>query len=458
MSASTGILAIDQGTSATKAIVWSDGHVVAEVDVPVQGAHYAGDAVEQDAEALWDSVVSAGCAALTQAGLPVRAVGIGNQGETVLAWNRRTGAPVGPALSWQDRRSVTITDRFDDKTSAALLALTGLPVDPYFAGPKMAFLREQSRDALGADDVITTIDAWINFRLTGKAFTDTATASRTQLLDPAALAWSDLATEAFGIPAHHLPEIVDNDAILGTTDAFGSPLTVAGAIVDQQAALFAEGCTTRGMAKCTYGTGAFLLAHTGAEHQPSSSGLATSLAWTMRDGTRASCVDGQVYAAGAAVSWLERLGLITSAADLDRLGAEPSAGVLFRPSLAGRGAPHWEPEAKGMITGLSLATRPEDIVSAFLDGLATEVTDLARAVEADLGSLTALRVDGGLTRSRVLMQRQADRLGIPVEVYPHACATALGIAALALRAVDGPGAEDAIIRGWQPATTYLPRS
>jgi glycerol kinase len=450
------VLAIDQGTSATKAVVWSAGRIVADVDVPVLGTTHSGNAVEQDAEDLWRSVVTAGWEAVQQSDEPIEAVGIGNQGETVLAWNTKTGAPLGPALSWQDRRSVSVTDAMDATTRERLLAITGLPVDPYFAAPKMALLHGMLGATLGPHDVITTIDAWVNFRLTGEFVTDRATASRTQLLDPHTLEWSDEALAAYALPRRFLPELAHCDGVLGTTDEFGTRLPVGGLIVDQQAALFAQGCLDRGSAKCTYGTGAFLLANTGQVHQASSAGLATSLAWTMEDGTRASCMDGQVYAAGAAVSWLQRVGLIATAQDLDRLGSGPSGGVVFRPSFAGRGAPHWQPNAHAEISGLALSTGPEQIVSAFIDGLTTEVADLVRAVEADLGPMVTLRVDGGLTQSRVLMQRQADALGIPVEVYPHSCATALGVAALALRAVGGPGSEGAIIEGWQPVTTFEP--
>ena len=455
------ILAIDQGTSATKAVVWSEQGIAAEIDVPVHGLTHQGDAIEQDPEALWESIVTAGRQAVDSQDSAIRAVAIGNQGETVLAWDRSTGQALGPALSWQDRRSATVTSGISPADADALLRMTGLPVDPYFAAPKMAWLQRSLDLPAGGDVVVTTIDAWVNYRLAGAYATDLSTASRTQLLDGESLTWSSRAAEIYGLPLATFPDLVPCDATLGTTTAFGSPVPVAGAMVDQQAALLAEGCTEPGSAKCTYGTGIFLLANIGRAHVPSTAGLATSLAWAMRDGTRASCVDGQVYSAGAAVAWLQRAGLITGPEDLDALAGAVSDtdGVRFDPSFSGRGAPHWDPSATAGITGLGLSTRREHIVRAFLEGLAAEVTSLARAVESDVGGrLTALRVDGGLTQSAVLMQLQADSLGVPVEVYPHSCATALGLVAAALRALDGAGAEEAVIHGWQPRRVFEPAS
>ena len=455
----TRVLAIDQGTSATKAVIATSDGALIDVDSAVAGIRYDDDAVEQDPEALLDSILTAGRTALAASGDSVAAVGLGNQGETVLAWDIRDGRPLSPAISWQDRRASAITDALDPRTRDALLRLTGLPADPYFAAPKMAWLRRRLGGALSRTTAITTIDAWTNFRLTGRFATDAATASRTMLLDPETLDWSPEAIAAFGLEELPMPEVIACDARLGTTSAFGPSIAVIGAIVDQQAALLAEGCLAEGDAKCTYGTGAFLLANVGTRHAPSAAGLATSLAWAMSNGDRASCVDGQVYTVGAAVSWLERIGLIDSPADLDRLGGSVAStgGVICVPALAGVGAPTWRPDARATWQGLSLATSREHMVRAFCEGVAAQVALLAAAAANDIGApLASLRVDGGLTRSRVVMQLQADLLGVPVEVYPHTCATALGVAALALRGLEGPGAEDDLIKGWGPAATYVP--
>lgn len=457
-SSGPAILAIDQGTSATKAIVWRGG-IRSEVDVPVTGETRSGDAVEQDPEDVWASIVAAGRQALSAAGIGVDAVAVGNQGETVVAWRPASGEALGPALSWQDRRAVTVTDALAPATRDRLTAITGLPTDAYFAAPKMALLR-RSVD-LPDDATITTLDAFLTHRLCGAFVSDLATASRTQLLDPRALAWSAEALDAYGLHGLAMPDLVPCDASVGTTTAFGPALPVVGLTVDQQAALLAEGCLQRGDAKCTYGTGAFLLANVGADHRPSTSGLATSLAWVMSDGTRASCVDGQVMSAGSAVSWLQRMGIIDDPAEIDILAAEAadSGGVVFDVAFAGRGAPRWDATARASISGLSLGTERAQVIRAFVDGLAAAVAELARAAEADIGApLRALRVDGGLTRSRILMQAQADSLGIPVEVYPHACATALGVAALGLRGVAGAGAESDVTSGWRPAAVHEPQT
>ena len=452
------ILAVDQGTSATKAVVWCPVRgILSEVDVPVAGLSFDGDRIEQDPQALLESVISAGRRALSEAGVNVAAVGIGNQGETVLAWDPSNGRILSSALSWQDRRSHTITDALSHQECERLLALTGLPADPYFAAPKMAWLARQQKLPAGA--VVSTIDAFVTYLLTGRYVTDASTASRTQLLDPVTLVWSDVACEIYGLDASTMPTVLACDAWVGTTDAFGPTLPVIGLMVDQQAALLAEGCVSAGMAKATLGTGAFLLANIGVEHLRSTSGLATSIAWAFADGTRASCVDGQVYSAGAGVSWLERVGLITGPGDLDALAMSvaDTAGVSFKPCFTGLGAPHWDPGARASIDGLGLSTTPAHLVRAFLAGMAEEIAGLAHAVEADLGhTLRTLRVDGGLTRSQVLMQLLADALGSPVEVYPHSCATALGLAAATIRGLDGPGAEQAIVDGWQPSQIYLP--
>jgi len=465
------VLAIDQGTSATKAVVWS-GEVLAEVDVPVEGLAFSGDAVEQDPQALLASIVEAGRQAIgmaqssvrssahSSAPLAITAIGLGNQGETVLAWNPNTGQPLSPAISWQDRRAQSVTQTLPPNTCEHLRQITGLPVDPYFAAPKMAWLQRNGGFTPGPDCVITTIDAFLTHWLTGSMVTDASTASRTQLMDGQSLQWSADACAAYDLDPNYLPAIVSCDATIGTTDAFGPAIPVTALMVDQQAALFAQGCTDPGTAKCTYGTGAFLLGNIGPSHHPSRAGLATSIAWAMADGTRASCVDGQIYSAGAAVSWLQRVGLINAPTDLDALAmaVTDEPGLTFTPTFAGAGAPTWDPTAQAAIDGVSLGTSTAHLVRAFLRGLADEVAALVRAVEVDLGApLHALQVDGGLTRSSVLMQMQADATGIPVSVYPYDCATALGIAAMALRGALGPGAERAIIHEWTPTQRYEPK-
>ena len=423
------ILAIDQGTSATKALVLGPGNeVLGSAEEPVHPRSTADGGVEQDPEELFRSVLDAGKAAIGQARAPVHAMALANQGETVLAWDRRSGRALTPAIVWQDRRSSDVCRRLS-ASAGRLAAITGLPLDPYFAAPKMTWLREN----LTADGVVTTTDTWLLARLGAGYVTDAATASRTMLLDLEAADWSAEACGVFGLDPAALPEVGDCAGAFGETTAFGPPLPVTGLAVDQQAALLAERCFAAGEAKCTYGTGAFLLATTGPAPVRSTAGLSASVAWRLA-GSATYCLDGQVYTAGSAVRWLSGLGMIPGAAGLDAEGATvaDSGGTLFVPALAGLGAPHWRPDARGAFLGLRLDTTRAHLARAVVEGIAASVALLAGAVAADNGApLTALRVDGGLTRSRLLVQAQADLLQVPVEVSRSPDATALGVAALA---------------------------
>ena len=423
------VLAIDQGTSATKALlVGPDGEVLGRGEVPVATRSVGADGVEADPEELYGSVVAAGDQALAAAGAPAHAVALANQGETVLAWDRATGAPLSPAIVWQDRRAAAVCERLAGR-AAELSAITGLPLDPYFAAPKMTWLREN----LTAGGVVTTTDTWLLARLGGEYVTDAATASRTMLLDLDTVGWSEAACAAFGLETATLPAVADCAGFAGQTSAFGRPLPITGIAVDQQAALLAEGCLAAGDAKCTYGTGAFLLVTTGPSAARSSSGLSTSVAWRVGGGTT-YCLDGQVYTAGSAVRWLADSGVLTDPSSLDAVGGTvPDAGgVIFVPALAGLGAPYWAPGARGLLSGLHLGTSRGHLARAVAEGIAASVAQLASAAVADLGRpLIALRVDGGLTRSRLLMQAQADLLQVPVLICRTPDATALGVAALA---------------------------
>jgi glycerol kinase len=447
------ILAIDQGTSSTKALVVADGgRVLGEGSAPVHPEPGPGGAVEQDPDELLQSIVTTGKAALADAAAPVVAVGLVNQGETVLRWDRDTGRTLGPALSWQDRRAAPIARELESQGDR-LTEITGLPLDPYFAAPKMTWLRRET----GEDGVITMVDAWLNQQIAGAFVTDAASASRTLLLDLESTTWSDEACAIFEIDPATQPEIVDCNVPVGETTVFGDRLPVTGLAVDQQAALFAESCFAPGEAKCTYGTGAFILATAGTDPLHSKSRLAACVAWRL-NGTTTYCLDGQVYSAGSAVSWLEELDLIREAADLDRVADGSSDEAVFVPSLAGLGAPFWAPDARGGWLGLSLATKREDLVRAVVWGIAAQVASLAQAMGSDMGRpLERLRVDGGLTRSAALMQAQADLLQAPVERYPSADATALGVGALArFGAGEAASAEEAVGE-WTPAEVFEPR-
>ncbi|MGZ4480252.1 MAG: FGGY family carbohydrate kinase [Nocardioidaceae bacterium] len=449
----TSILAIDQGTSGTKALVVDErGRLLALAEEPVNPVYLQGGGVEQDPGELLDSVLVAGRRAVAAAGRPVEMVTIANQGETVLAWDPVTGAPLSPAVVWQDRRSADLCAELTGH-AAEVAARTGLVLDPYFSAPKMAWLRRNVTTA----GVVTTTDSWLVHRLTGELVSDVTTASRSLLLDVDAVSWDPWLVELFGLTGETLPRLVDCDEVVGTTAAFGGQTAVAGLVVDQQAALFAEGCHQQGDAKCTYGTGAFLLVNTGGQAVRSTAGLTTSVAWRLR-GAGSYCLDGQVFTAGSVVRWLGEIGLVADAGQLDATAAPESAGTLFVPALAGLGAPWWRPDATSAFLGMTLSTRREHLLRAVVEGIAAQVAELARTVAVDLGRpLARLRVDGGLTRSTALMQAQADLMQVPVDVYPSEHATAMGTAALGRLAAD-PGLDPAdALAPWDPVRSYEPR-
>ncbi|MEU3654228.1 FGGY family carbohydrate kinase [Streptomyces sp. NPDC032161] len=449
------VLAVDQGTSGTKAfVVCPERGVIGSGSAPVRPRHGSGGAVEADPAELLESVLLAGNRAMAQAGEPVSAVGLANQGETVLAWDPDTGRPLTDAIVWQDRRSAPICSElepYDDE----LRHLTGLPLDPYFAAPKMAWIRRE----LTREGVVTTSDSWLVHRLTGAFVTDTATAGRTQLLDLERAEWSPRALDLFGLGGERLPVVVDSDTDVGTTTAFGAEIPLTGLLVDQQAALLAQNALDPGDAKCTYGTGAFLLAQTGPAPRRAATGLVSCVAWRLGGRTH-YCLDGQVYTAASAVDWLGDIGVISGAADLDPVGATvpDSGGVTFVPALAGLAAPWWRGDLRGSVTGLGLDTTPGHLVRALCEGIAAQVVELAEAVAADRRSpLTSLRVDGGLTRSALLMQTQADLLQRPVEVSALPDVTALGAAAVARLGLDPGLPLRQAVPEWKPAAVYEPR-
>ncbi|MEU9949958.1 FGGY family carbohydrate kinase, partial [Streptomyces sp. NPDC047939] len=304
------VLAVDQGTSGTKALViCPERGVIGSGSAPVRPRYGPGGAVEADPAELLGSVLDAGAQALAAAAEPVVAVGLANQGETVLAWDPDTGKPLTDAIVWQDRRAERICGELAPREEE-LKRLTGLPLDPYFAAPKMAWIRRE----LTREGVVTTSDSWLVHRLTGAFVTDAATAGRTQLLDLDDVGWSPAALDVFGLGDERLPAVVDAAGMFGTTTAFGGELPLTGLLVDQQAALLAQGALEPGTAKCTYGTGAFLLAQTGPVPRRGSSGLVSCVAWRL-GGRTSYCLDGQVYTAASAVRWLTDLNIISGAAD-----------------------------------------------------------------------------------------------------------------------------------------------
>ncbi|WP_405939901.1 FGGY family carbohydrate kinase [Streptomyces sp. NBC_00726] len=449
------VLAIDQGTSGTKALViCPERGVTGSGSAPVRPRYGPGGAVETDPAELLASVVAAGRQALAESGGTVEAVGLANQGETVLAWDPDTGRPLTEAIVWQDRRAADICAELAPR-SDELHHLTGLPLDPYFAAPKMAWIRrERTREG-----VVTTSDTWLVHQLTGAFVTDAATAGRTQLLDLDRVAWSPAALDAYGLGDERLPTVTDAAGTFGTTGVFGGDLPLTGLLVDQQAALLAQSALDPSVAKCTYGTGAFLLAGTGTAPRRSTGGLVSCVAWRL-GGRTSYCLDGQVYTAASAVRWLTDLGVIAGAADLDPVGATvpDTGGVTFVPALAGLAAPWWRSDLRGSVTGLGLDTSAGHLVRALCEGIAAQVAELAAAVTADRGTpLSVLRVDGGLTRSALLMQTQADLLQRPVEVSALPDVTALGVGAVTRMGADPALPLARAVPAWKPAAVYEPR-
>lgn len=446
------VLAIDQGTSGTKAVVVDDPSrpPLGSAFISLRPARLPAGGVEQNATELLASVLDTGRRAVATAGIPISCVALSNQGETVLAWDRHTGEALSPAIVWQDRRSGPICE--ERQTSADLVAeRTGLKLDPYFSAPKMTWLRQRI-----STGVITTTDTWLLHHLTGAFVTDASTATRSLLTDLDTGRWDVELQKVFGLEAEALPDIVGCDDIVGSTAAFGQDTLVGGLAVDQAAALFAQSCFDRASAKCTLGTGAFLLANTGDLAVRSVSGMSASIAWRTR-GRSTYCLDGQVYTAASAIHWVQRLGLITEPEDLDRLEVDDAGGVFCIPALAGLGAPWWRPDARAAFTGMSLATRREHLVRAVIEGVVAQVAELADVISAELEQrLTTLRVDGGLTRSRVLVQALADIAQLPVEIYPSPDASPLGAAALARMAIDPKLTATEAVGDWHPRAVVEP--
>lgn len=451
------ILAIDQGTSGTKAILLDENFVVIKKGyAPVDTEHNQSGAAQTSADLIWQSVLDAIGQILNGSNQKIDAIALANQGESILAWDKDTGQVLTPVIIWQDSRSASLCESRKEH-SEFVLSKTGLTIDPYFVAPKITWLKQnyplQSKSA-----VITTTDTYLIYKLTGEFVTDRATASRSLLFDLESLSWQQQLADIWGIDISTLPKLVDNDQIIGQVTAKELPelkaTPLAAAIVDQPAALFAQNCFTLGQAKCTFGTGAFLLTNISDQIKISKNGLATSLAWQIKQSTN-YYLDGQVFTAASCVDWLLENKFINKLSEIDQL---PDAnGVIACPSFAGIGAPLWRPDATASIMGLGLNHNKSHIASAIIDGIAAAVADLLSAVKSDGVAITTLRVDGGLTQSAKLMQMQADLAQIPVEQYAHPDATAIGVAYLAAMAINPKLSIADIGKNWQPAKVYLPK-
>jgi glycerol kinase len=450
------LLAIDQGTTGTTCLV-----VDAELRTIGRGyreiaQHFPEPGwVEHDAEEIWESVLAAAADALAQAGVAVHelaAVGITNQRETTVVWERATGRPLHRAIVWQDRRTA---DRCRELPAELVRARTGLLPDPYFSATKLEWIlarseRPQRELAFG------TVDSWLVWKLTDGSVhaTDPTNASRTLLVDLDRLDWDGELLDLFGVERELLPAIVPSSGVLGEASLLGAMVPIAGIAGDQQAALFGQGCFAAGDAKATYGTGSFVLVNAGSEPAPPPAGLLRTAAAVPPGERPQFALEGSILVAGAAVQWLrDGLGLITGADEAESLAREvdSSGGVVFVPALTGLGSPHWAPDVRGLITGLTRGTTRAHLARATLEAIAFQVADVLDAYPA---GIQVLRADGGATANRFLMQFQADLLGCPVEVAAEPETTALGAAALAGLAVGIWEDADALRRHMRRGALY----
>jgi glycerol kinase len=438
------ILALDQGTTSSRAIVFDErGAPLSMAQQQLPAVYPRPGWVEQDPERIWSSLYEVALQALSRARLrrsDVAAIGIANQRETTLVWDRRTGTPVHNAIVWQDRRTSGLCEDLAARGAAeAVLAKTGLVIDPYFSGTKLTWLLDHVEGARAlaeaGDLAFGTVDAWLMYRLTGRHVTDATNASRTMLFNIHTGRWDGQLLELLNIPPSLLPEVVPSSAVHGKAKVDGlEGIPVAGIAGDQQAALFGQACFEPGMSKNTYGTGCFALMHTGPLAQTSKTGLVTTLACAPGEGA-AYALEGSVFIAGAVVQWLrDGLGIIRAAPEVEGLAASvaDNGGVYVVPAFAGLGAPHWDAHARGAIVGLTQAASAAHIARAALEAIAYQVADVLKAMEGDSGiAVSELRADGGASANDLLMQFQADILGIPVVRPRMTETTALGAAYLA---------------------------
>lgn len=440
------ILALDQGTTSSRAVVFdADGAIVSFAQREFTQHFPQPGWVEHDPHEIWSTQFETAVQALRDAGVQasdVAAIGITNQRETALLWDRKTGEPLCNAIVWQDRRTAAQCDALRERRLGDLVAdRTGLVLDPYFSATKLAWMLDRIEGAreraTRGELAFGTVDSWLIWKLTqGKRHaTDVTNASRTMLFDIHAVRWSDELLHAFNVPAAVLPEVLPCTADFGTTTLFGAPIRIGGVAGDQQAALLGQAGFETGIAKNTYGTGSFLMLNTGDRVVRSKEGLLATIAFGLQPGQVTYALEGSVFITGAAIQWLrDGLQLFKESADAERLASEVSdnGGVYFVPAFAGLGAPYWDPYARGTIVGMTRGTSRAHIARAALEAMAYQSADVIEAMQRDSGiRLRELRVDGGASRNALAMQFQADILNVPVIRPVITETTALGAAYLA---------------------------
>jgi glycerol kinase len=464
------ILSLDQGTTSSRAILFDHaGSIVSVAQKEFPQIFPKPGWVEHDPRDIWASQAGVAAEVLTKASVgaaDIAAIGITNQRETTLVWDRFTGKPIYNAIVWQDRRTAGVCDRLRArKLDRVIRKKTGLVIDAYFSATKVQWILQNVRGARErakvGDLAFGTVDSWLIWNLTGGKVhvTDASNASRTMLYDISKGDWDDELLKLFGVPRSMLPEVCSSSEVYGMTNLLGTPIPIAGIAGDQQAALFGQACTKPGMAKNTYGTGCFMLMNTGTKRIASKNNLLTTVAWRIGNRTEYA-LEGSIFIAGAVVQWLrDGLQFFRSAAEIEALaaGVSDTGGVYLVPAFAGLGAPHWDQYARGTIVGLTRGSTKAHIARAALEGIVLQVMDVLKAMEGDAGiKLKELRVDGGASANDLLMQLQADLLNVPVVRPKVAETTALGAAYLAGLAVGFWKNQADIARQWQVDKRFKP--
>jgi glycerol kinase len=466
------ILALDQGTTSSRAILFDRaGQIYGVSQQEFRQIFPQPGWVAHDAGEIWQSQLAVARQVLQETGVAaadIAAIGITNQRETTVLWDRATGVPIADAIVWQDHRTADLCEALRKQGKAAVFQQkTGLILDSYFSGTKIRWLLDNvpgARDKAERGELaFGTIDAWLIYKLCGRHVTDTSNASRTLLFNIHTMQWDDELLGLLDAPRSLLPEVVPSSGVVGHSDAqwFGQAIPIAGIAGDQQAATFGQACHRPGMAKNTYGTGCFMLMNTGRQAIASHNNLVSTVGWTLADGRSDYMLEGSVFNAGAAVQWLrDGLGIIRTSAEVETLAASvpDTGGVLFVPAFAGLGAPYWDAYARGTMVGITRGTTAAHIARATLAAIAYQSVDVLEAMQRDAEiGLTELRVDGGASRNDLLMQFQADVLGVPVVRPVVTETTALGAACLAGLAVGYWQSQEEIAAQWQVQRRFEPQ-
>lgn len=467
------IISLDQGTTSSRAIIFDkNGRVVAMAQKEFKQYYPKSGWVEHDANEIWSSQLSVATEAVAKAGLKVAsiaAIGITNQRETTIVWDKKSGRPIHRAIVWQDRRTADLCEQLRDAGhSGTVRRKTGLLIDAYFSASKIAWILDNVKGARAKAErgelAFGTVDSWLVWNLTGgkQHITDVTNASRTMLYNINKMDWDEGLLNLFNIPSSMMPEVKSSSEVYGQTQSniFAANIPIAGIAGDQQAALFGQLCTKPGMVKNTYGTGCFMLMNIGDKPTLSKNKLVTTVAWKIGDQV-SYALEGSIFIGGAVVQWLrDGLGIIKTSGDVEKLAnsVPDTDGVFLVPAFAGLGAPHWDPHARGTIVGITRGTEAGHLARAAVESIALQTVDILRAMEADAGArITELRVDGGATANNQLLQFQSDILGAEVVRPQITETTAIGAAYLAGLAVGLWGSIDDIQNQWKIDKTFKPK-